>query len=138
MVAFCADLCYNSSRRRTFPARRRKQLYGAAAERRREKIEMSYAICRADKCSSGSSIAGAQIHDRRERDHSNTNPDIDHNLTHLNYSLCDRADGKTYNQTVNEIIAKEYTSSRAIRKDAVRMVQMIFTSDKEFFDGLSA
>lgn len=99
---------------------------------------MSYAICRADKCSSGSSIAGAQIHDRRERDHSNTNPDIDHNLTHLNYSLCDRADGKTYNQTVNEIIAKEYTSSRAIRKDAVRMVQMIFTSDKEFFDGLSA
>ncbi len=98
---------------------------------------MSFAICRVDKCSNAHDIAGAQIHDRRERDHSNTNPDIDFERTPLNYSLCHRADGKSFNATVNEIIAAEYTSSRAIRKDAVRMVQLLFTSDNEFFDRLT-
>lgn len=35
---------------------------------------MSFGICRVDKVKTASGIAGIQIHDRRERNHSNTNP----------------------------------------------------------------
>lgn len=94
---------------------------------------MSIAICRVDKCSSAHDIAGIQIHNRRERQHSNSNPDIDFTLSSNNHSLCGRAKGKSYNAAINEIIAAEYTSNRAIRKDAVRMVQVLFTSDSDFF-----
>lgn len=94
---------------------------------------MSIAICRVDKCSSSHDIAGIQIHDRRERQHSNSNPDIDFNRSKDNYSLCSRADGLSFNAAIDEILTAEYTSSRKIRKDAVRMVQVLFTSDTEFF-----
>ena len=94
---------------------------------------MSIAICRVDKCSSSHDIAGIQIHDRRERQHSNSNPDIDFNRSKDNYSLCNRADGLSFNAAIDEIIAAEYTNNRKIRKDAVRMVQVLFTSDTEFF-----
>lgn len=94
---------------------------------------MSIAICRVDKCSSSHDIAGIQIHDRRERQHSNSNPDIDFNRSGYNYSLCDHSNGLSFNAAIDEIINAEYTSKRTIRKDAVRMVQVLFTSDSEFF-----
>lgn len=94
---------------------------------------MSIAICRVDKCSSAHDIAGIQIHDRRERQHSHSNPDIDFNRSGDNYSLCDRSNGLSFNAVIDKIIDDEYTSKRTIRKDAVRMVQVLFTSDSEFF-----
>ena len=95
---------------------------------------MSIGICRIEKYNSAHDIAGIQIHDRRERDHSNSNPDIDFSRSHSNYSLCDNADGKNFNDYIDEQIKARYTGKKAIRKDAVRMFQVLCTSDKEFFD----
>lgn len=99
---------------------------------------MSYAICRIQKCGSSHDIAGIQIHDRRERSHSNSNPDIDFERSHDNYSLCDNAVGSSFNEYIDKQLAERYTGKKAIRKDAVRMVQVLFTSDSDFFDQLSA
>lgn len=109
---------------------------------------MSIAICRCDKCSSAHDVAGMQIHDRRECEHSNSNPDIDFTRKNDNYCLCDKAITqvtdkstgevireiiKSYNQVIDEQIAERYTVKKAVRKDAVRMVTFIFTSDEAFF-----
>lgn len=98
---------------------------------------MSFTICRINKCSSSHDIAGLQIHDRRERRHSNSNPDIDFSKSKDNYSLCNAAEGISFNAFIDKQIAERYTGKKAIRKDAVRMVQVLFTSDKEFFDKIS-
>lgn len=99
---------------------------------------MSYAICRIEKVNSSHDIAGIQIHDRRERTHSNSNPDIDFSRSHLNYSLCENANGSSFNAFIDKQIAERYTGKKAIRKDAVRMVSVIFTSDNDFFSSLSS
>lgn len=98
---------------------------------------MSYAICRVEKCGKSSDIVGEQIHDRRERGHSNSNPDIDFTRTKYNYCICDNTGGKSFNEHISRQLAKRYTGKKAIRKDAVRMVKVLFTSDKEFFDNLT-
>lgn len=98
---------------------------------------MSYAICRVEKCGKSSDIVGEQIHDRRERDHSNTNPDIDFTRTKYNYCICDNTGGKSFNEHISRQLAERYKGKKAIRKDAVRMVKVLFTSDKEFFDNLT-
>ena len=94
---------------------------------------MSYAICRIQKCGSSHDIAGEQIHDRRERNHSNSNPDIDFNRTKNNYCICDNTGGRSFNEYIDRQIAQRYTGKKSIRKDAVRMVTLLFTSDSEFF-----
>lgn len=94
---------------------------------------MSYAICRLQKCGSSHDIAGIQIHDRRERQNSNSNPDIDFELSSLNYSLCNNSDNISFNSYIDQQIAERYSGKKAVRKDAVRMVQVLFTSDSEFF-----
>lgn len=124
------ELCYNIIEENAHLRRRSpKKMKGSAA--------MSYAICRIQKCGSSHDIAGVQIHDRRERNHSNTNPDIDFERSKDNYNLCSRSDGKTFNAAVDEIIEREYTNHRVIRKDAVRMCEVLFTSDSEFFSNKS-
>ena len=92
---------------------------------------MSFAICRIQKIGGAKDIAGIQIHNRREREHSNTNPDIDHSKTELNIQL--KAPSGSYNATVDDIIQKHYKGKRAVRKDAVRLCEALFTSDKDFF-----
>ena len=92
---------------------------------------MSFAICRIQKIGGAKDIAGIQIHNRREREHSNTNPDIDHSKTELNIQL--KAPNGSYNATVDDIIQKHYRGKRAVRKDAVRLCEALFTSDKDFF-----
>lgn len=96
---------------------------------------MSYGICRVDKVKAASGIAGIQIHDRRERSHSNTNPDIDFGKSVNNYRFVDVDFDKydSYNDYIDKQIKLRYTGSKAIRKDAVRMVDVIFTSDSDFF-----
>jgi len=96
--------------------------------------DMSFGVCRAIKLKGGSAAAGVQIHNRREREHSNTNPDIDFSRSHLNYTLVDTP-GKSYNALANERIKEGYTGAKAIRKDAVKIVEMVFTSDGDFFKG---
>ena len=93
---------------------------------------MSYAIMRIEK-RNASNISGMCSHnERKTENHSNT--DIDIERTKDNYSLikCDN-----YKQAINKQIKERYTSERNIRKDAVLAVEVLFTSDKEFFDKLS-
>ncbi len=96
---------------------------------------MSFGICRVDKVKTASGIAGIQIHDRRERSHSNTNPDIDFGKSGDNYSFVDVNFDKydSYNDYINKQINAQYTGGKSIRKDAVKMVDVIFTSDSDFF-----
>lgn len=94
---------------------------------------MSSGICNVQKYSSPHDIAGLQIHVKRERQHSNSNPDIDFSRSHDNYVLHDNCSGQSFNKCISEEIKARYTGKKAIRKDAVRMVSVLFTSDNEFF-----
>jgi len=92
---------------------------------------MSYAICRVQKIKGASSVHGIQGHQRREWE-SKSNPDIDSDRQHLNYALIEER-GKSFNTLADERIIQGYTGKKAIRKDAVKVVSALFTSDNEFF-----
>ena len=96
---------------------------------------MSYAICHIQKIKGSGNITGMQIHNRRERNHSNSNPDIDFSLSHNNYNLCfnTATSKKSYNEYIDEQIKARYKGKKSIRKDAVKMVSVLFTSDEAFF-----
>lgn len=97
---------------------------------------MSIGVMRAQKIKGGSDTVGLQIHNRRERENSNTNPDIKHDLTAQNYSLRDTE--RSYNEAIERRMKEGYKAQKAPRKDAVRLVELLFTSDSEFFARLTA
>lgn len=97
---------------------------------------MSIAICRVQKIKGGAAVTGIQLHNRRERAHSNSNPDINFNLSNLNYNLKDNTD-KSYNSLIADRIENGYTGNKAIRKDAVMLCEALFTSDNDFFKEMS-
>lgn len=94
---------------------------------------MSYAVVRVQKMTSGG-VKGIEIHDLREKDHSNTNPDIDYERTPLNYDLCPEQN-QNFQQAVKQRIA-ELNLPKAVRKDAIVLGQVLVTSDSDFFNGL--
>ncbi|MCD0778462.1 plasmid recombination protein, partial [Staphylococcus aureus] len=61
------------------------------------------------------------------------NEDIDHSKTHLNYDLVND-NKKNFNNLIDEKIEQNYTGKRKIRTDAVKHIDGLITSDKEFFD----
>ena len=79
-----------------------------------------------------------QIHfsqNHNERNHKNySNPDINLEKTKDNYHLIE---SKNYSRDTEHIIQKNYKGTKNIRKDAVKNVELIFTSDKDFFDKLT-
>ena len=94
---------------------------------------MSYCIMRLEK-RKANNITCMQIHnDRSTENHSNK--DINKELTHLNYDLIEC---ESYKKKINEELEKRYTVNKSLRKDANLCVEVIFTSDKEFFDKLSS
>lgn len=95
---------------------------------------MSFAVVHMQKFKTNG-VKGIQFHNQRERE-SKTNPDINKDLSHLNYDLHNH-DPIDYNKTVKGIIDNNVITTRAIRKDAIVMCNFIVTSDKKFFDGLS-
>lgn len=95
---------------------------------------MSVGIVRVQKMTSGS-VKGIEIHDRREKDISHTNKDIDWERTKQNYDL-NPAQNRNFYQAVKERIGK-LDLPKAVRKDAVVMAQVLVTSEHEFFKGLS-
>jgi vacuolar-type H+-ATPase subunit E/Vma4 len=95
---------------------------------------MSIGVMRVQKFKGGSSVAGLQIHNRRERGHSNSNLDIDFSKRDLNYSLIE-TDNRSFNEKIEERIKQGYTGKTAIKKNAVKLCEVLFTSDTEFFDG---
>ena len=97
---------------------------------------MSFGVCRVEKIKGAAAVAGLQIHNNRERMHSNTNPDIDRSRSELNYSLIEQR-SHNYNKLIEERLQQGYKGKKAIRKDAVKMCEMLFTSDGDFFSRLS-
>lgn len=96
---------------------------------------MSFAIVRVQKFKA-QAVRGIQIHDRRERDKSNTNPDIDFGRSRENYALRDDG-GRTFAAAVDGRIAG-LGMKKAVRKDAVVMAQIMVTSDNAFMKSLTA
>ena len=93
---------------------------------------MSYCIMRLEK-RKANNITGMQIHnDRATENHSNE--DINKELSHLNYDLIECP---SYNKKINEELEKRYKVNKSLRKDATLGVEVIFTSDKDFFDKLT-
>lgn len=97
---------------------------------------MAAGIMRAEKVKTMGELAGREIHNERKREHSNTNPDIDRNRTRDNYSIGEY-DKRSYSQRIEQEIAERYKGGRAIRKDAVKCIELMFTADKSFFDRLT-
>ena len=95
---------------------------------------MSIGICRAQKVSGASGGVGAYLHNERIKDHSNTNPDIDFRKSAENYHIGTYDDALTYNQRAEKRLADGYRGKKAVRKDAVKLVEVLFTSDKAFFE----
>lgn len=90
---------------------------------------MSYSICRILKIKS-SGVTGIQIHDRREKQFSHTNKDIDFSKSDANIDLLNQ------NQKFKSVIQDRIGTlnlKRKTRKDATVMVQTMLTSDEKFF-----
>lgn len=95
---------------------------------------MSYGIIRVQKFKAAA-VTGIQIHDKREKEKSNTNPDIDYSKSNQNYSLIE-ADARPFQTQIKEKI-ESLNLKKAVRKDAVVMCQILVTSDKAFFDNIT-
>lgn len=95
---------------------------------------MSYGIIRISKITSGS-VKGIEIHDQREKNHSNTNSDINFLKSSLNYDL-HNYNKVNFNSEVKSRIEKLNLKKR-VRKDAIVMCQCLITSDNDFFSNIS-
>lgn len=93
---------------------------------------MSYAIMRLEKRNSKNIVGMFRHNERKTENHSNV--DINKELSHLNYQLIDC---ESYSEKINRKIEERYKVNKSIRKDAVLCVEVLFTSDKEFFDKLT-
>ena len=90
---------------------------------------MSYAIIRNEKMTR-TEAKGSYVHnERRTRGHSNK--DIDSEKTHLNYYL--KKNELSYIKEFDRL-KKENDLQGHIRSNSIIMCEMLFTSDKEFFD----
>ena len=95
---------------------------------------MSFGILRIQKFSSGS-VLGIQIHDKRAKNVSHTNKDIDFSKSEQNYDLYN-GDFKSYHAAVKNRIG-QLNLKKAVRKDAKVMCQAMVTSDKAFFERIN-
>jgi hypothetical protein len=95
-------------------------------------LYMSYAIMRLEKRNSKNIVGMFRHNERKTENHSNV--DINKELSHLNYQLIDC---ESYSEKINREIEERYKVNKSIRKDAVLCVEVLFTSDKEFFDKLT-
>lgn len=96
---------------------------------------MSYSILRVSRVKSSVNTRGLQRHNQRENENYN-NKDINHEETYKNYDLINQQN-IDYNQKIEELIQENYTQKRKIRKDAVKHVDGLITSDESFFKELS-
>lgn len=97
-------------------------------------VFMSVGIVRVQKYTKGG-VKGEEIHDLREKEGiSHTNKNIDWSRTKYNYPLALKT--KNYHTAIKEKI-DSLELQKAVRKDAVVMVQVLVTSDHEFFKDLT-
>lgn len=92
---------------------------------------MSFAIVRVQKFKS-TGVKGIQIHNLREKE-SRTNPDIDKDRSEKNFALVECTDFKA--AVKNRL--ENLNTTKAVRKDAVVMAQVLVTSGPEFFEEMA-
>ena len=84
-------------------------------------------------------LRGVSIHNNRESTNS-SNKDIDYSRTELNFDALTGENGNphtNYRAEVEKRLKANYKGSKAIRKDAVRLVSVIVTSDNDFFKNMN-
>jgi len=95
-------------------------------------------------------VRGIEIHDKREKDVSHSNPDIDHTNSYMNFdyhdsshydldNICDSEGIKatnSFNTAITDRLA-QLNATKKVRKDAVVMAQALITAspDAWFFRG---
>lgn len=104
---------------------------------------MSYSIIRLERVADPSVTTAMQRHNQREnKNYQNKN--INHEMTSHNIDLIHGNNKVNYNDLINNIIEQKYDarnkdgSLRKIRKNTVKHVQGIITSDEEFFYSLNS
>ncbi|MEJ7552907.1 MobV family relaxase, partial [Staphylococcus hominis] len=93
---------------------------------------MSYSIIRIAKVKSNTNTTGIQRHVQRENKNYE-NMDIDLEKSYLNYDLVNQKK-QNFNELINKKIEENYTGKRKIRKDAVKHIDGLITSDNDFFN----
>ena len=96
------------------------------------RIMANYGIFRIKKYDGGS-IRGIEKHVERQANSSNTNPDIDWSKTKNNFDLHNQCG--TYRQSIQRRLGE--CGIEKVRKNAVQMVELLFTASHEFFQGKS-
>src|SRR5699024_8048296 len=99
----------------------------------RSDLHMSYAVCRMQKVKSAG-LKGMQFHNQRERE-SRTNEDIDRERTHENYDLQNDENINSC-ERVKDISASQKTGTRRPRHGAVRVNELLVTSDRDLCERL--
>jgi hypothetical protein len=98
-------------------------------------IEISYGIIRIAKYKKDD-VPGIESHDKRKSEKGNSNKDINWSLSQTNYDLHISDSHDTFTKKINKRI-QELNLSKAPRKDAVVMAQVLITSDYKFFENIS-
>ncbi|NEE69798.1 MobV family relaxase, partial [Staphylococcus aureus] len=96
---------------------------------------MSYSIIRIAKVKSKTNTRGIQKHVQRQNKNYE-NLDIDLENSYLNYDLVND-NLIDFNQKIDEKIEQNYKGKRKIRKDAVKHIDGLITSDNSFFEQLT-
>ena len=96
---------------------------------------MSYSIIRVSKVKGKTNTTGIQKHVQRENKNYE-NADVDLTKSYMNYDLVN-SNSIDFNQKIDEKIKRNYNGKRKIRKDAIKHVDGIITSDNQFFSGQS-
>ncbi|MCI3140185.1 plasmid recombination protein, partial [Staphylococcus haemolyticus] len=96
---------------------------------------MSYSIIRVSKVKGKTNTTGIQKHVQRENKNYE-NADVDLTKSYMNYDLIN-SNSIDFNQKIDEKIEQNYNGKRKIRKDAIKHVDGIITSDNQFFSGKS-
>ncbi|MCL4578358.1 MobV family relaxase [Staphylococcus aureus] len=96
---------------------------------------MSYSIIRIAKVKSKTNTKGIQKHVQRQNKNYE-NLDIDLENSYLNYDLVND-NLIDFNQKIDEKIEQNYKGERKIRKDAVKHIDGLITSDNSFFEQLT-
>lgn len=92
---------------------------------------MSYSIIRVSKVKGKTNTTGIQKHVQRENKNYE-NADVDLTKSYMNYDLIN-SNSIDFNQKIDEKIEQNYNGKRKIRKDAIKHVDGIITSDNQFF-----
>lgn len=97
---------------------------------------MSKFVCNVQKFKGGQ-LYGMDIHIQRKTEN-HSNKDIDVSRSNLNYELVNGFQNEHYFSAVNKRIENGYLGQKALRKDATLACGVLISSDKQFFEKLTA